>query len=454
MSSNKKAKVKRPTKEEDDDEKAGTSKDDAEGGKEEEDDDKKIQASLEQVFFSRGAKKAKLLEEEMANKAHPFWDHQPVPAARDLAVIEENTFMEPNKSNQEVQQEPYPLPANFSWHECNVDDDKEMNDIYTLLYENYVEDDDNMFRFDYSIPFIRWALKPPGFLRTWHLGVRATTNNKLLGFISAVPSQIHIFDKVVPMVEINFLCVHKKLRSKRLAPVLISEITRRVNLRGIFQAVYTAGVVISKPVGKCRYWHRSLNPKKLIEVKFSHLGPRMTMARAIRLYRLGDELKTPGFRKMELKDCHEAFLLLKNHLEQFKFAFVYTEEEFVHWFLTREGVVYSFVVEDPQTKKITDFTSFYSLPSTIINNPKHKTLNAAYSYYTATSKTNLKVLISDLLVCARRLGYDVFNCLDVMHNSEFLKDLKFGIGDGNLQYYIYNWKCPAVKPEEVGIVLL
>jgi hypothetical protein len=27
--------------------------------------------------------------------------------------------------------------------------------------------------------------------------------------------------QVVPMVEINFLCVHKKLRSKRLAPVLI-----------------------------------------------------------------------------------------------------------------------------------------------------------------------------------------------------------------------------------------
>ena len=25
----------------------------------------------------------------------------------------------------------------------------------------------------------------------------------------------------VPMVEINFLCVHKKLRAKRLAPVLI-----------------------------------------------------------------------------------------------------------------------------------------------------------------------------------------------------------------------------------------
>ena len=38
----------------------------------------------------------------------------------------------------------------------------QMLDIYTLLYENYVEDDDNMFRFDYSIPFLRWrALSQP-----------------------------------------------------------------------------------------------------------------------------------------------------------------------------------------------------------------------------------------------------------------------------------------------------
>ncbi len=37
------------------------------------------------------------------------------------------------------------------------------------------------------------------------------------------------------MVEINYLCVHKKLRSKRLGPVLIKEITRRVNMQNIWQ---------------------------------------------------------------------------------------------------------------------------------------------------------------------------------------------------------------------------
>ena len=37
--------------------------------------------------------------------------------------------------------------------------------------------------------------------------------------------------------------------------------------------------------------------------------------------------------------------------------------------------------------------------------------------------------------------------------SEFLEKLKFGIGDGNLQYYLYNWKCPKMDPKNIGLVL-
>lgn len=37
-----------------------------------------------------------------------------------------------------------------------------------------------------------------------------------------------------------------------------------------------------------RYWHRSLNPKKLVDVKFSHLSRNMTMQRTVKLYRLPD----------------------------------------------------------------------------------------------------------------------------------------------------------------------
>ena len=36
----------------------------------------------------------------------------------------------------------------------------------------------------------------------------------------------------------------------------------------------------------------------------------------------------------------------------------------------------------------------------------------------------------------------------------FLKELKFGIGDGMLQYYLFNWRCPPAAPKQVGLVLL
>jgi glycylpeptide N-tetradecanoyltransferase len=48
----------------------------------------------------------------------------------------------------------------------------------------------------------------------------------------------------------------------------------------------------------------------------------------------------------------------------------------------------------------------------------------------------------------------VFNALDVMENAQFLEPLKFGIGDGCLQYYLYNWKCPEMLSRDVGLVLL
>ena len=50
--------------------------------------------------------------------------------------------------------------------------------------------------------------------------------------------------------------------------------------------------------------------------------------------------------------------------------------------------------------------------------------------------------MKDVLVLAKKQGYDVFNALDIMDNEEFLKELKFGIGDGHLHYYFYNWRIP------------
>jgi len=97
--------------------------------------------------------------------------------------------------------------------------------------------------------------------------------------------------------------------------------------------------------------------------------------------------------------------------------------------------------------------SFYTLPSTVVNNPVHKTIKAAYSYYNVATTMTLQDLMHDGLILAKKSGFDVFNALDLMENKQFLENLKFGVGDGNLQYYLYNWRCPSVNPEDIGLVL-
>uniref|UniRef100_UPI00398E40C1 glycylpeptide N-tetradecanoyltransferase 1 isoform X3 n=1 Tax=Pristiophorus japonicus TaxID=55135 RepID=UPI00398E40C1 len=370
------------------------------GGKLDSDDQSKVNSlpaeKLQEIqkaieLFSVGQGPAKSME-EATKRSYQFWDTQPVPKLGEVVTV--HGPIEPDKDN--IRQEPYSLPQGFLWDALDLGNAEVLKELYTLLNENYVEDDDNMFRFDYSPEFLLWALRPPGWLLQWHCGVRVVSNKKLVGFISAIPANIQIYDHLKKMVEINFLCVHKKLRAKRVAPVLIREITRRVNLEGSYQAVYTAGVVLPKPVGTCRYWHRSLNPRKLVEVKFSHLSRNMTMQRTMKLYRLPETAKTSGLRPMERKDVPGVCRLLREYLKQFHLTPAMNEEEVAHWFLPQENIIETFVVEK---------------------------------------------------------GFDVFNALDLMENKTFLEKLKFGIGDGNLQYYLYNWKCPSMAAEKVGLVL-
>ena len=379
----------------------------------------------------------------------------------------------PDKDPSELRQDPYNMPKGFEWSEVDISDPAQRGEVYDLLYQNYVEDDECMFRFDYSPEFLTWALTPPGYVKAFHLGVRSSKSHRLMAFITGVPATVRAHDSTRRMVEVNFLCVHKRLRSKRLAPVLIKEITRRVNHTGVFQAVYTAGVVLPGHVASCRYYHRTLDARKLVEIGFTRVPPRMTMARMQKLYKLPGATSLATLRPMTPEDVPAAHALVSRYLERFKLSVVFSEEEFAHWLLPREGVVSSFVnvkkkprtgvaaaaggeggEDDDDAEEITDFCSYYHLHSSVLGNPKHTTLHAAYSFYNVANTVDLTELMRDCLILAKNEGHDVFNALNLMENDRFLTDLKFGMGDGNLQYYVYNWLCPTMEHGDVGLVLL
>lgn len=52
--------------------------------------------------------------------------------------------------------------------------------------------------------------------------------------------------------------------------------------------------------------------------------------------------------------------------------------------------------------------------------------------------------MNDALILAKKNKFDVFNCVSIMDNSLFVEEQKFGGGDGQLHYYLYNYKANPI----------
>lgn len=58
------------------------------------------------------------------------------------------------------------------------------------------------------------------------------------------------------------------------------------------------------------------------------------------------------------------------------------------------------------------------------------------------------------MIFANKAGFDVFNALSILDNHLFLDDLKFGPGDGFLNYYLYNYRALPIDSgtDDKGII--
>lgn len=395
-------------------------------------------------------------DEDEIKSEYRFWGTQPVPQFNKECPTQFGEIWKDHKV-EDLEKEPLSLPEGFEWKDMDLSQQIELDKLYEFLKSNYVEDDDHLFRFDYSKEFLKWHLNPPGYYPEWLISVvkedKIKKKKKIVGFIAGLPVKLNIHGTDITLAEINFLCVKKDLRSKRLAPVLIKEVSRRIHMRNMWWAVYTSGTLLPTPFCKTIYFHRNLNIKKLVDIEFTYLQPNMNMARAKMIYSLPKEPPLSGFRLMEDKDVNDVYLLLDKYLKKYKVHGYYSKEEVAHWFLPRKNVIYSFVKTD-KTNKVTDLISFFCLPSTILQNPNYKKLMAAYSFYNINTSCEFKDLMKCALILAKNNNFDVFNCLNIMENESIFEDLLFGKGDGTLKYYLWNFVCPKTEPKDLALVLM
>lgn len=273
----------------------------------------------------------------------------------------------------------------------------------------------------------------PGWKKGWYVGVRATQSRRLVASICGVPTKTNIRGQSLTVAEINFLCIHKKLRSKRLAPLLIREVTRRCCLDGIYQAIYTGKDILSTPIGTCQSYHRPLDWLKLYETGFiSPPSGTSSKTRETAKYKLPTSTSTPQLRPMEKGDIDSVWRLLTKYLQRFQLYPEFSRDDIGLWLhatdINEEQVVWSYVVERPETREITDFVSFYSVDANILSSSKHRDIRMAYLYYyaseTAFNGGRLQMLINDTLILAKNVG----SSAPILPRNEYADEILYRLG--------------------------
>lgn len=98
--------------------------------------------------------------------AYKFWQTQPVPRFTDDAKMEEGPIKV--QTVDQISKEPAGLVEGFEWVTMDLSNDEEIKEVYELLNGHYVEDDEAMFRFNYSPSFLRWYVSlSTEWVREW-----------------------------------------------------------------------------------------------------------------------------------------------------------------------------------------------------------------------------------------------------------------------------------------------
>lgn len=371
-----------------------------------------------------------------------FWKNGPV------VQLDSKEEIKPNESIKKLHELKHPL----QFKTCDITDNKIIIQIHNLLLNNYVEDKDSSFRLNYSIDFLKWVLTPPGYNKDFYVGIENVISGELVGFISGIPFKCFFQKEKNKMLEINFLCINKELRGLNLAPELIKEITRRGNNYNIVNAIYTGGKRIHLPLAETNYYHRLINIKKLMEVGFTSLKNRWTMKMTLKYYNIDETKLSKKIRLLTEKDINQIQNLFSDFYKKYEIYPCFNEEEISHWLLPKHEIIYTYVFEN-DNHIITDFISFFLINTSVLNNSRHKNLKIAYGFYYINTKLTINEIVNQAVILSKKLGCDVFNCLDILENKTFFDDLRFVKGTGILYYFLYNIKYSTIEPSKIGLIL-
>jgi hypothetical protein len=328
-------------------------------------------------------------------KKHNFWDNQSV--SRNSILVKKEEY------NSTI------LPNNYEWDNFKID-----FNFYNFLLDNYVNNE------IYTYDRLKWIFDK---VKTkYNIKIIKKSDNKVIGTITGRVIKIYIYDKIKECIYVDFLCIDKEYRNKRLAPLLISkilEITANNNYE------FTIFKIDNKPlpfdfIGKYTYYYYNL-----IEYPYKFIK-KNTISRF----------------DITLENVETVYKYYIEYINQnnSKLNKMYDLESFGNEFVSQENLVYGSYFE--KNKEIIGISLIINTKYIIDNS----SVNTAELQYLFTNNDNIIPIINILLLTCKNLEFIYFISLDIMNNDKFINEFKFKQSYSTF-YQVQNYKTEIVTKE-------
>ena len=269
---------------------------------------------------------------------------------------------------------------------------------------------------------------------------------KIVGIIIGKRKKLQMEDQEFSLIDVNFLCLIKKLRNLHLAPFLIGVLTKETVTRlNVSLAYYTIGARINSPCfGKKQMYHRPIHINQLVKGGFFKSSVNQ------KIYTDFLKTDTPTYinGSEQLPEVVEKLdKLIINYCKTTYSVFDYKSTKEV----LSNAAFHNFIfnINDP-----TDFISLYRLDSLNKNGEFYKN---GYLFIIALKSNELQHIqqVFDAVAkyCYENSILDVLTLSDIFPNNIY-NTLKFIPGTGLLNYYIYNMDMMPIENSKNGLVTI
>lgn len=321
--------------------------------------------------------------------------------------------------------------------------------VLNLLSENYKT---NNFKIIYTKEFLNWSMSRDKLC----LGIQIKDTKKLFGVILGSVSCYQTNNNLIRTIEINYACLHKKMRTKGFFPKLVEQFVKETIKKyngEINTCFYTTPRETKNAFVKSKTYCRPINFKKLYDEKFVTVSSNENIKELTKYYKVKHNLDN-SFSKLHRGDIGTLHELYKVYSEKYNFHPVHTIDEFTRLYLygIENDILKVYVIKEDE--KIVDFISFYLLKYQMNNSTVM--INSGNLFYYTSNVTNIYTIIRNTLTIAASCGVDIFNASNVMENEQILTDFKFSETDKeNDNYYCFgNWKCPTLELSQICKIIV